>query len=307
MARESLTALVTGAAGFLGSYTTKSLIDRGYRVRALDLPETNLITHLNIKSTDAHIQIDSRNLLDVSPNDELFAGVDVIFHCAGIADHRPSIEYPEQFFQTNILPLVRVLNAARLNRVKKVIHPSSAAVYGRPDWPTSETHPIAPINPYGLSKYIAEQVAQKWWHLYGVETISFRIFNGYGPDSDERHGLVGAFLQQKLSGRPVTISGTGSQRRDFIFVSDIVDAFICAAESDVAGEIFNLGTGAPETILSLAEFMEVEIEFISSRGDELATTCADISRIRDRLGWSPDIRLKEGIEHILRNISGPAT
>jgi len=297
MADRKPIVLVTGAAGFLGIHSIEKLLAKGYRVRALDRPD--FTSRLACYAGERDVSVDSRDLFDIDPEDNVFTDIDSIIHCAGIADHRASFDNPESYMRANVQSLVRVLDAARRRGGIRVIHPSSAAVYGQPDWPTREDHPIAPANPYGLSKCLAEQAALHWYSLYGISTISFRIFNGYGPRTDDSHGLVGAFLKRTLAGQAVTVMGDGRQRRDFIHVSDIVDAFICALESDRAGEIYNLGSGQPESILTLAELMGAEIEFRPARDGEVEVTCADMGKIKAHLDWEPRIPIVDGVKSLL--------
>lgn len=299
MSERVPSVLVTGAAGFLGLHTVERFIDRGFLVRALDIPDNTCVQRLSRFSDDDRVRIVHRDLFDIDPESEIFDGLHAIIHCAGIADHRASFDFPEHYIRANVTSLARILDSARRNGGAKVINPSSSAVYGLPEWPTREDHPLAPVNPYGLSKLLAEQLATHWHRLYDLPTISFRIFNGYGPGTDTRHGLIGTFLQSKCQGETVVITGDGNQRRDFIHVFDIVEAFVCAAESDRAGEIYNLGSGTPASIITLAELMKLDVTFAPAESGGQDVTCADIAKIKNHFGWEPKISLAEGIKWIL--------
>jgi len=290
-------AVVTGAAGFLGSHTTERLLERGYEVRAIDIPGAPFDANLRTVLQSPHLTLDCRNILDIKATDSVFAGASVIFHCAGIADHRLSTTDPELYMSANFLAVVRILEAARHRKNIRVIYPSSAAVYGTAVPPTREDHPINPGNPYGLSKWLGEEACHHWHKVFGVPTLSFRIFNCYGP-----RGLTGGpvvfFAQKRLKGEPLTLTGDGSAQRDFIYVADVIDAFIAGAESDRAGESYNLGTGIPETVRRLAELVGGEIVCIPAR-PEPPVILADISKIRRELGWAPRVTLAEGIKRVL--------
>ena len=294
-------ALVTGGAGTIGSQSVIHLLAEGFKVRALDLPSADFSTHLGPHLENPSLSIDLRDVLEVPSDDSLFANVDFLFHCAGIADPIPSLSKPEAYVRTNVLGVTRVLEGARLNGVKKVIYPSSAAVYGTAAWPTREDHPINPIHPYGLTKYMGELVLQHWFKVFRVPTLCFRIFNAYGPDATTG-GPVGVFLRKKLAGEPLTILVDGKQQRDFIFITDVVEAVIRGAQSDRAGEVYNLATGNPQTIDCVAQLIGGDIQHVPGRPGEPKTICANISKIKAELKWTPRVSIEEGIERMLRHL-----
>lgn len=291
------TAVVTGAAGFLGSHLVERLLENGYAVRALDLPTAPFDVNLKRVEQNARLRIEARNILDVSADDPIFSGVAALFHCAGIADHRASMSTPELYMNANFMAVVRVLEAARAHKIAKLIYPSSAAVYGTAAPPTREDHPINPGNPYGLSKWLGEEACQHWHKVFGVPSLSFRIFNCYGPRA-YTSGPVGLFVQKRKNGEHLTLTGDGSAQRDFIHVSDVVDAMIAGAESNYAGEAYNLGTGVPETVLRLAKLVGGDIAFLPPR-PEPPVILADVSKIRSHLNWRPKVSLADGILTVL--------
>lgn len=294
---SQITSLVTGAAGFLGSHTVEALLARGHKVIALDLPGTAFATNLSAVLGSPALTTLTRDLMEIPADDSLFAGLDFIFHCAGIPDHIASMKTPEPYIQANVAAVVRVLEAARAHGVKKVVYPSSAAVYGTATPPTREDHPINPDNPYALTKWMGEEVCHHWSKVFGVGTVSFRIFNGYGPRSAVS-GPVGFFLKRKKEGLPLTVTGDGTQTRDFIHVDDIVDALIAGALSDRSGEVYNLATGKPQSVLELARAVGGEISFIPPR-NEPPVILADVSKLKSELGWEPKVSLAEGIARMV--------
>lgn len=291
------TSLVTGAAGFLGSHTVEALLARGDQVRTLDLPDARFEAGLGVLLDHPALTLDRRDLLSIDAADPVFEGVGAIYHCAGIADHVPSMQVPERYMQANVMALVRVLEAARHHKVGTVINASSAAVYGIAQAPTAEDHPIAPVNPYGLTKWMAEEACVHWSKVFGVATISFRIFNCYGPRATAS-GPVGFFLKKAAAGEALTVTGDGTQERDFIHVTDVVSAFLAGAASDRSGTAYNLGSGTPETVNRLAELVGGAITYIASRPGEPKVILADTTRIRTELGWEPRITLADGIHQL---------
>ena len=294
------TAIVTGAAGFLGSHAVERLLADGYKVRAFDLDRARAETALAAVAGDPNLSFEPLDVLDMEATDQRFAGAAFVFHCAGIADHVQSLKMPEKYLRVHVSPLARVLEAARHHGVEKVIYPSSAAVYGRAEWPTREDHPIRPESPYGLSKWMGEELIESWRRIFGVPGLSFRIFNGYGPRA-EAGSVINFFIKKKLAGEPLTLTGDGSQRRDFIYVTDIVDAFVRGAESDVTGQTFNLASGTLHTVLDMARLIGGRIEFIPKRANDPETICPDISRIRAAFGWQARVSLDEGVRKTMKS------
>ena len=243
-------AVVTGGAGFIGSHMVDLLIDRGYEVVVIDNLATgraeNLAKHRGNSRVDWH-EID---MCGLSADSQLFRGVDYVFHFGGIGDIVPSIERPLEYMRANVDGTLAVLEAARHAGVRKFVYAASSSCYGlATELPTSEQAPIHPEYPYALSKYLGETAALHWGQVYRLPVISIRMFNVYGPRvrTTGAYGAVfGVFLAQKLHGTPFTVVGDGTQRRDFVYVTDVARAYLMAAESDHVGEVFNLGSGNPE-------------------------------------------------------------
>jgi UDP-glucose 4-epimerase len=299
-------ALVTGGAGFIGSHMVDLLLERGYQVRVIDNLVGGRLDNLSRHRSDSRLAFTRGDITAVAPDDPLLDGVEHVFHFAGIGDIVPSIDRPFEYMHTNVLGTVRMLEAARRARVRKFVYAASSSCYGIADQvPTTENAAICPEYPYALSKYQGEQAVLHWGKVYRLPVVSLRIFNAYGPRSRTTgaYGAVfGVFLAQKLAGKPFTVVGDGTQRRDFIFATDLARAFLLAAESDVSGEIFNVGAGNPQSVNRLVELLGGDVVHIPRRPGEPDCTWADISRIRDRLGWSPTVSFEEGVAAMLANI-----
>jgi UDP-glucose 4-epimerase len=297
-------AVVTGGAGFIGSHMVDLLVERGYRVQIIDNltggREANLAQHAN----NPDVTFNRRDIRDLDPQDPLFAGARYVFHFAGIGDIVPSIERPMAYMSTNVQGTVNVLECARAVGAK-LIYAASSSCYGLADTPTDEDHPIRPQYPYALSKYMGEQTAFHWHQVYRLPMNSIRIFNAYGTRSrtSGAYGAVfGVFLRQKLAGAPFTVVGDGSQRRDFLYVTDIAQAFLAAAESERVGRVYNLGAGRPQSVNHLVELLGGSVVYIPKRPGEPDVTFANISRITTELGWQPKVSFEEGLRRIIAQI-----
>jgi UDP-glucose 4-epimerase len=298
-------SIVTGGAGFIGSHMVDLLLERGHEVRVIDSlvggREQNLLHH----SDNPKLVFERRDIRAIALGDAIFRGVDYVFHFAGIGDIVPSIERPLEYMSANVQGTVHVLECARNVGVRKFVYAGSSSCYGLADVPTSEEHPIAPKYPYALSKFQGEQACLHWHQLYRLPVNIIRIFNAYGIRSrtSGAYGAVfGVFLKQKLEGRPFTVVGDGTQRRDFLYASDVVRAFLLAAESPCAGEIYNLGAGRPQSINRLVELLDGPVHYIPKRPGEPACTWANISKITAQLGWKQEVSFEEGVARILSNI-----
>jgi UDP-glucose 4-epimerase len=297
-------AVVTGGAGFIGSHMVDLLVARGYAVRVID----NLVggRDANLKHHAAEdVALDRRDIRALAPDDALFAGARFVFHFAGIGDIVPSIEHPSEYMSANVQGTVAVLEAARHAGVQKLVYAASSSCYGLARTPTREDHPVEPQYPYALSKYQGEQAAFHWGKVYKLPVNAIRIFNAYGTRSrtSGAYGAVfGVFLRQKLAGKPFTVVGDGTQRRDFIYATDLAAGFLAAAETDKSGEVWNIGAGKPQTINRLVELLGGEPTYIPKRPGEPDVTWADISKIGRELGWAPKVSFEEGVGRILAEI-----
>jgi UDP-glucose 4-epimerase len=234
------------------------------------------------------------------------AGVKWVFHLAALADIVPSIRQPLDYFRANVDGTMAVLEAARANGVERVIYAASSSCYGIPDsYPTPETAEIRPQYPYALTKRLGEELVLHWAQIYGLGSLSLRLFNVYGPrhrTSGTYGAMFGVFLAQKLAGTPYTVVGDGTQTRDFTYVTDVTDAFATAAASPLSGEILNVGSGGTYSVNRIVELIGGPSVHIPKRPGEPDCTFADIRAIKARLGWRPRVGLEEGITRLLEHI-----
>lgn len=297
--------LVTGGAGFIGSHLCDRLLADGHEVRALDNFSTGRPQNVEHLKGRPHFHLSPCDIAkdDLAPH---FAGVDRVFHLAALADIVPSIQQPMDYFQANVDGTVRVMEAARTARVGKLVYAASSSCYGIPDaYPTAETAEIRPQYPYALTKYLGEQTALHWGQVYDISVVSLRLFNVFGPRSrtSGTYGAVfGVFLRQKLAGHPYTIVGDGTQTRDFTYVLDIADAFATAAQSDVSGQVMNVGSGGTYSVNRLVELLGGPITHIPKRPGEPDCTFADTRKIERLLGWKAQTGFEIGVAKVLADI-----
>ena len=298
-------AVVTGGAGFIGSHMVDLLLERGFAVCAIDNLFGGRRENLARHAANPDFALEERDIRSCAPDDALFRGAQYVFHFAGIGDIVPSIERPTEYLSVNVLGTVHALECARHARVRKFVYAASSSCYGLAAVPTREDHPIAPQYPYALSKYQGEQAAFHWQHVFALPVNSIRIFNAYGTRSrtSGAYGAVfGVFLRQKLAGRPYTVVGDGTQKRDFLYVTDVAKAFLAAAETAHTGRIWNLGAGNPQSVNRLVELLGGETIRIPKRPGEPDCTWADIARISADLAWRPEVSFEEGVARIVADI-----
>lgn len=299
-------AVVTGGAGFIGSHMVDLLVKEGYEVTVIDnLVNGRLdnIEHHKGKVKFVHVDIgDYEADLDLH-----FEDVDYVFHYAALADIVPSITNPIKYHKANVDGTIRVLEAARKSQnLKKFVYAASSSCYGIPEiYPTPETSPIKPEYPYAHTKTVGEQYALHWGQVYDMPVVSMRFFNVFGVrhrTSGTYGAVFGVFLAQLLNNKPLTIVGDGEQTRDFTYVTDIVDACYIASQSDISGEIFNVGSDNTYSINYLAKLLGGEKVHIPKRPGEPDSTYADITKIKRMLGWKPKVSFEEGVQIMLENI-----
>jgi UDP-glucose 4-epimerase len=242
-------AVVTGGAGFIGSHMVDLFLEEGFRVNVVDNLVGGRLQNLEHQKGNADLRVDTRDLREIKPGDAVFAGARYVVHFAGIGDIVPSIDRPVDYMSANVLGTVCALESARAAKVEKFVYAASSSCYGlAQELPTTENASINCEYPYALSKYQGEQAVLHWGRVYRLPVNVIRIFNAYGTRSKTTgaYGAVfGVFLAQKLKGKPLTVVGDGTQRRDFLYVTDVARAFYLAAISKVSGEIFNLGRASP--------------------------------------------------------------
>jgi len=310
MMSRSLKCLVSGGAGFIGSHLVESLALSGAAVRVLDNFSSG--RRENLAGLAAKIDLVEGDVRNGTLGRRLMDGVDVVFHLAAVASVAPSIADPLTCNDVNVAGTLAVLAAARDAGVRRVVFASSAAVYGPdPGVPTAETSPFAPLSPYAASKAAGELYCRVFGKLYGVETVSLRLFNVYGPRQDpasEYSGVVSRFLERLRAGQPPIVHGDGEQTRDFVFVQDVVSAFVLAGGAPgLSGGPFNIGSGEAATINELAETLAglavrdraLRPIHHPARAGDVRHSCADISKARQILGYAPAVGLADGLARTL--------
>ncbi|CAM2769263.1 NAD-dependent epimerase/dehydratase family protein [Corynebacterium falsenii] len=293
-------AIVTGGAGFIGSHLVDKLIDRGDEVTIVDNFSHGKRTNINPKATVIDADIRTADLDSIVSK----ASPEVIFHLAAQIDVRSSVEDPINDATLNILSTIRLAEAARRHGVRKIVHTSSGgAIYGRPELPVSEKVVPEPESPYAASKYAGEIYLNVYRRLYGLECSFIAPANVYGPRQDPHGeaGVVAIFSQHLLQGKPTKVFGEGSNTRDYVYVGDVVDAFIAASGDKGNGLRFNVGTGKETTdrelhsLVAAAAGADDDPEFAPARLGDVPRSALDASLAREVLGWSPQVSLEEGI------------
>jgi UDP-glucose 4-epimerase len=287
--------IVTGGAGFIGSHIVDALVGIGYEVHIVDNLSAGKMENINSRAIFHNVDIRDKDKLV-----EIFKDVKYVFHEAAMPQVQYSIENPIETHDVNVSGLLNVLEASRLNGVKRVIFAASSAAYGDQETlPLIETMKPMPLSPYGAHKYIGEVYCKLWADLYGVETVSLRYFNVYGL----RQSIGGAypcvvakFVDLYKQGKPLTITGDGNQTRSFINVMDVAQANIMAMKIEKVGngEVINIGTDETYSINKIAELIGGEVVYIEKRVEPYATE-ASIVKAKELIDWSPKITLEEGI------------
>lgn len=298
------TAVVTGGAGFVGSHLARGLLARDAAVTVVD--DCSAGDPATVPPEAAFVEADVR---DREVLDAHFRDADFVFHQAALASVRRSVADPVESHSRNVTGTLHVLEATRRHDVDRVVLASSAAIYGQPEYlPIDEAHPTRPTSPYGLDKLASDHYARLYADRYGVDAVALRYFNVYGPgQSDEYAAVVAVFRDQALDGGPLTVEGDGSQTRDFVHVDDVVQANLRAAtcESCHCGRGYNVATGEAATIRELAELVrdavdaEPAIVHVDPREGDVDRSVADVSAARDRLGYEPTVRLRDGLAELL--------
>lgn len=308
MARKEK-VVVTGGAGFIGAHLIDALVARGFDVHVIDnYAGGKRADRLNARA--AYHELDVRRYEAIAP---VIAGARYVFHEAALPRVQYSIEQPMATHETNVTGTLNVLLAARDAKVAKVIYAGSGgSVYGDVGaLAFREDMPPRPVSPYGLQKHIGELYCRMFSDVYGVPTVSLRYFNVYGPKADPEGAyalVVAKFIKQRMEGKPMTITGDGTQTRDFTHVRDVVRANLLAAESSAVGkgEPINIGAGRPASVNRIAELIGGPTEHIAPRL-EPHDAYADNSLARMLLGWSPETTLEEGIAELKKLAGLPPT
>ena len=298
--------LITGGSGFIGSHLSKLLLDEGHQVIVIDNLSGGRLANIKPFINNDRFKFLEADIRDQKAIEGAFVGVDWVFHLAGLADIVPSIEAPKDYYDVNVTGTFNVLESARAENVKRFVYAASSSSYGIPDvYPTPEDTPVAAEYPYALTKHMGEELVMHWSRVFDVPAVSLRLFNVYGPRSRTTgtYGAVfGVFLAQKLAGKPFTVVGDGTQRRDFTYVTDVARAMMMAAKSDLSSEFMNVGSGHAQTVIRLVELLGGDVVYIPKRPGEPEITFADTSKISKKLGWAPEVSFENGVAEMLAHI-----
>ena len=297
--------LVTGGAGFIGSNTVDELIRRGHDVVVLDDLSTG--TAENLAKVKTKIEFLKHSITDAAKLREACRGVDFVIHLAARTSVPQSMTDPGDTNRVNVDGTLNVLMAARDAKVKRVVFAGSTAVYGdTPILPTNENTPPAPISPYGASKLAAETYGQVFGRSYGLEFVSLRYFNVFGPRQDPSSpysGVLSRFHAALLGGTQPIVFGDGGQSRDFVYVGNVVEANLLACEAkDAPGLVINIGTGTRQTLNQTLASLEkitgrpANAIYAPPRDGDIRDSQADITRARKVLGYNPRIGFEEGLK-----------
>ena len=288
-------SVVTGGAGFIGSNLVDMLLERGDRVVVVDNESAN--THDEVYWNPNAMNI-SGDVTDFKLLKNACTDADCIYHLAADISIQYSIENPTKSYKNNVIGTLNVLEVARVLGIKKVVFSSTAAIYGSTSEPCVETDRPDPLNPYSVSKLAGENLMKMYNDLYGIETVSLRYFNVYGPRQAHKGQyapVIGIFQKQKFEGKPLTIIGDGNQTRDFIHVADVAHANMMVAEKDIVG-VFNVGSGTEYSVNQIASLTNNPhgTTTMPSREGEARRSISDNSKIKN-IGWQPRIGLEAWI------------
>jgi UDP-glucose 4-epimerase len=307
-----LKALITGGAGFIGSHICERLVNEGHDVVVYDNFTTGKRENLRFPGSD-RVAIVEADVRDLPQLDFHVAGCDVVFHEAAIVSVPYSVDHPQETHDVNLQGTLNLLEAAKRRRVRRVVFACSAAVYGdEPGLPKHEDMRASPISPYGIEKLASELYLQAWARLYGIETVSLRYFNVFGPRQDPGSaysGVISIFVDRALRGEAPTFFGDGQQCRDFVYIANVVDANLRAATTPgVSGRCYNVGCGQRTTLRELLAAIArivgkpIEPKLAPARPGDIADSLADITRARAELGYEPKVGVEEGLRHLIDHL-----
>jgi len=296
--------LVTGGAGFIGSHIVEGLIKKGERVRVIDNLSTGKRENLELLMDE--IEFIQGDLRDPKATAQAVKGVDFIFHQAAVPSVPRSIEDPLGSTENNLTGTLHLLMAASDAKVKRLVYASSSSVYGdSPALPKREDFLPAPLSPYAVSKLAGEYYCQVFHQLYGLETVSLRYFNVFGPRQDPLSpyaAVIPKFITLALAKKPLAVYGDGKQSRDFSFVADVVEAnFLACRAKDIAGEEFNVGSGKQTSLNQLVQALreiigaDLKVEYTEPQPGDVRHSLASIEKARRLMGFAPKIPFGEGL------------
>ena len=305
-------AVVVGASGFIGSHLVDGLLAAGYRVKALARHLPGLISP--VAQANPALKLCPLSMGDGLALQEAIEGADLVFHLASGSLPQSSNRDPQADVQVNLLGALKVLEAARLAQVQRLVMVSSGGtVYGVPQQvPIPETHPTDPTCSYGISKLAIEKYVALYRQLHGLDGLVLRVANPYGERQrlDATQGVVPVFLGKALRGEPLQIWGDGSTVRDFLHISDVVAALLAAAHYQGEERLFNVGSGEGLSLNQLVALLGAElqrplaVEYLPARGFDVPTNVLCIERAQRCLGWSPTVSVAEGLHSLCASLNG---
>ena len=299
--------LVTGGAGFIGSHLVEVLLHRGQKVRVLDNFSTG--KRENLHGLMDQIELIEGDIRSYHIVREAVQGIDFVLHQGALPSVPRSINDPITTNEVNVGGTLNVLDASKDAGVKRVVYASSSSVYGPdPELPVREDMTPQPVSPYAVAKLTGEKYCHVFSRVYGLETVALRYFNIFGPRQDpntQYSAFIPKFVVGIMNGQSLTIDGDGEQAKDFTYVSNVVEANLLALEAEgVSGEVFNVGCGQSTSVNEVVGHIrqisnsQGEISYGPSRTGDVPRSLADISRAREKLGYSPQVLLREGLEHV---------
>ena len=299
------TWLITGGAGFIGSHLVKELLRLGQWVRVLDNFSSG--RRENLAGVEEQIQLITGDIQDTAAVRQAITGADYVLHHAALVSVAESVEKPLETMEINVQGTTLILEEARRAGVKRVVFASSSAVYGNGEkLPYDENSPVDCQSPYALSKQMGAELCQMYFRLYGLETVALRYFNVFGDGQNPNSAyaaVIAKFMQLARQGAPLGIDWDGQQSRDFVHVSDVVQANLIAALKAQPGEIYNVASGKTYSLLQLADTIEkiagrpLERVFRPKRAGDVKLSSADISKLASQ-GYTPAVSLEVGLKQM---------
>ena len=299
-------ALVTGGAGFIGSHLAAALLANGARVRVIDDLSTGY--RENVNEVGGDIDFVHASVADEGALRKALEDVELVFHEAAIPSVPRSVENPRQTHIASVDSTFSLLNAARELKVKRIVYAASSSAYGdQPTLPKVENMLPDPLSPYSVAKLVGEYYCQVFTRVYGLETVSLRYFNVFGPRQDpssQYSGVISRFIAALLSGEQPVIYGDGEQSRDFTYIANVIQANLKAAETTKGiGKVINVANGERITLNELLKELqeitgktEVAADYRAPRAGDVLHSLADITRARELLGFEPQVGLREGLQ-----------
>jgi len=301
--------LVTGGAGFIGSHIVRRLVEESEFVRVVD----NLSTGQLVRLDDVRDSIEfvDGDLADERVSDEVVRGVDFVLHQAAVPSVQRSVCDPTGTNRSNVTATLNLLESCRKAGVRRFVYAASSSVYGDTEvLPKTEEMPPNPLSPYALQKFVGERYCKLYYDLYGLETVSLRYFNVFGPDQDphsEYSAVIPKFVTKLLANEPITVYGDGEQSRDFTYVGNVVEANLLALRAfEVSGNVCNIGCGEHITLNKLIRLLEEilgvksNVNYAAPKPGDVRHSLADITRARRLLGYEPKVMVKEGLSRTVQ-------